>query len=207
MCRTGRNVSTLAVALALGLASTPPTGAQPAAPPPQFHPGGERHGLAGAITAVAAGAIVISDRSGKAVTVKMTPTTRILKPTQGTLADLRSGEAVQVVAEPGQNGSLVARGIEINPMPAANGRGGWVRGGQTSVDGTVAQVSTSMLTVKRPDGSTVAVGITQTTRIGMLATLSPSALTVGTRVMVQGPPNPDGTVTATVVMVADFQRH
>jgi len=49
MRMAGRNVASLAVALGLGLVSTRRVGAQPAAPAPAFHPGGARHGLAGAI--------------------------------------------------------------------------------------------------------------------------------------------------------------
>ncbi len=173
-------------------------------PPPQNQQGGGgRHGLAGAITAVSPGTIVISDRSGKTVTVKMTPTTRILKPTEVTLADVKTGEPVQIFAEPSQGGPLVARAIELNPMPMG---GRPMRGGGQSVDGTVAQIAAGTLTVKRPDGTTVSVGLTQQTRIGTLAPQSPNQLTVGTRVMVQGPTNTDGTVTAMLILVANFQR-
>ena len=133
MRMTGRNITLCLVALGLGLAGTLPAGAQPTTPPPQSQQGGGgRHGLAGAITAVSAGTIMISDRSGKTVTVKMTPTTRILKSTEATLADVKTGEPVQIFAEPSQGGSLVARAIELNPMPMG---GRPMRGGQ-SVDGT-----------------------------------------------------------------------
>lgn len=201
----GRNITLcMVVALGLGLAGALPAGAQPTTPPQNQQGAGGRHGLAGAITAVSPGTIVISDRSGKTVTVKMTPTTRILKPTEVTLADVKPGEPVQIFAEPSQGGGpLVARAIELNPTPMG---GRPMRGGGQSVDGTVVQIAAGTLTVKRPDGTTVSVGLTQQTRIGTLAPQSPNQLTVGTRVMVQGPTNTDGTVTAMLIVVANFQR-
>src|SRR5271155_4869728 len=102
----GWHLPLLTVAIGVGLAGAPLVGAQSAAPPPQGQPGargwvragpprgaahppppppqgqpGEpRHGVTGAITAVSTGTIEITDRDGKAVTVKLTPATRILQP-------------------------------------------------------------------------------------------------------------------------------
>jgi len=64
-----------------------------------------------------------------------------------------------------------------------------------------------MLAVKRSDGSTVSGAVVQMTRIRVLETLSADQLAVGTRVMVQGATNPDGTVTTTLIMGADVQGH
>ena len=203
MRMSGWHLPLLAVAIGAGLVGAPHVGAQSAAPPPQGQPGEPRHGVASAITAVSTGTIEITDRGGKAVTVKLTPATRILQPTAVALADVKVGEPVQISAEHSRAGALVATTIDLNPGPMA-GRGATMQHpGTTEIEGTIAQVGSGTLTVNSADGSTVSVVVVEETRIGTLATVSADHLIVGARVAVEGPTNADGTVTAALILVAE----
>ncbi|HLJ60828.1 MAG TPA: DUF5666 domain-containing protein [bacterium] len=207
------------VALVAGVASltTRSAGAQPAVQPPapqqpntQQPPsaqGTRPHPVIGTITSASDGTITVTGRDGSAVTVTTTATTRILGRANAALTNVKAGDAVHVLADKAQDGSLTATAVE--DVPAAlgvpmRGKGGQTqtRGGRTLVSGTVAEVRGGVLSVTAADGSLTAVTIPQTARIGTLIALTPDRLVTGARVTVLGPRNADGGVTATLIMVA-----
>ena len=86
-----------------------------------------------------------------------------------------------------------------------SGRGGiWQsRSGIMMIGGSVTGLSGSgTLTVTSPNGQKTPVVIPSTARFSRLASMQVSNLTVGTRVLVRGMSNPDGSVTASAVFVA-----
>jgi hypothetical protein len=198
-----RSLTSLVVAIGLGLAGTLHASAQREVPPKPVEP---RHGVAGEITAVSIGAIVVTDRSGEAVTVKVTPATKIFQPTAVALADVKAGEPVQIYAEHSRAGALIATIIDVNPT-SMSGRGETAQHpGTTEIQGTIVQVGSGALTVNSSDGSSVSVQIVDETRIGTLAPVSADHLTVGARVAVEGTTGADGTVTAALILVAEARK-
>jgi len=155
---------------------------------------------------------VVTGRDGQAVTVKTTAATKIIGRTKGTVAQIAVGDAVRVVADEGQDGSLTAAAVEDvaasvgRPM---RGRGGpqQTRNGKTLVSGTVAQVRGGAVSITAADGSATTVAVPETAKIARITALAAGSLAVGARVMVQGTPNQDGSVNALVVMVAGPRPH
>jgi hypothetical protein len=214
----------VSVVLAAGLAclAARPAGAQPAvqqpAPPqpngqqPTSGQGARPHPVIGTITSATVGTITVAGRDGTAVTVKTTATTRIVGRTNAALTNVKAGDGVHVLADKAQDGSLSATAVEDVPAGLGvpmRGRGGQIqtRGGRTLVNGTVAEVRDGTLSVTAGDGSVTAVAVPQTARIGVLVALSPDSLVTGARVMVQGARNADGSVAATLIIVAAQQAH
>ena len=192
-------LGTLVVALALGAA---PAGAQQPAGPTSVE--GSR--VFGTISTTSPGTIVVTGRDGKPVTVKTTAGTKIVGRSQGSVTQIAVGDAVRVVADEAQDGTLTA--TEVQDVPASvglpsHGRGGTrqTQDGKTLVSGTVAQVRAGALSIASPDGGATTVTVPPAARIERITTLPSSSLAVGARVLVQGTPNQDGTVNALVVTV------
>jgi hypothetical protein len=177
-------------------------------PRPQTQPGDRPHGLFGSVASVSDGSFALTDRGGRSVTVHTTGSTRILSRQQATLADIHTGDTVRVVATKAQDGTLTARSVQdvpSGPQTAAQGRGGvWQsRSGTMMIGGNVTGISGSgTLTVTSPNGQKTPVTVPSTARVSRLVSMPVSNLTVGTRVLVRGTPNADGSVTALVVFVA-----
>ncbi|GEM_PF-1854270 len=178
-------------------------GTQPAAP--QGHAG--RRPVAGAITSVSDDTFVVTGRAGTPVTVKTTSATRILSRARATLANVRAGDLVRVVATKAQDGSLTAMAVQDVPTNVGlpmHGKASTAeaRDGRTVLGGTVAQVGAAALSVRAADGSVASVAVPATARIFTITSLPPSGLVAGARVVVQGTPNPDGSMTAGLIVVA-----
>lgn len=209
----------VSVALAAAVASigTRSAGAQPATPPPNVQQPASAQGtrpdpVIGAITSASAGTITVAGRDGAAVTVKTTSTTRIIGRADAALANVKAGDGVHVLADKAQDGSLTATAVQDVPAGLGvpmRGKGGptQTRSGRTLVSGTVAEVRGGTLSVTAADGSLTEVAVPQTARIGTLVVLSPDSLVTGARVLVQGARNSDGSVTATLIMVAAQRAH
>ncbi|HYM70316.1 MAG TPA: DUF5666 domain-containing protein [bacterium] len=210
----------VSVGLAAGVASIgsrsagaqPPAPQQPNAQQPALQRGTHPRPVIGTITSASAGTITVAGRDGTAVMVKTTSTTRVIGRASAALTNVKAGDAVHVLADKTQDGSLTATAVEDVPAGLGvpmHGKGGQsqTRSGRTLVSGTVAEVRSGTLSVSAADGSLTAVAVPQTARIGTLVALSPDNLVTGARVMVQGTRNSDGSVTATLIMVAAQQAH
>lgn len=197
-------LGTLVVALAFAAV---PAGAQQA---PSSQAKASR--VFGTISTASPGAIVVTGRDGKAVTVKTTAGTRIVGRSTGTLAQVAVGDSIRVVADAAPDGTLTATAVQDVPrsvgLPAL-GRGGerQTQNGETLVSGTVAQVRAGAVSIAGADGSATTVAVPQTARIERITTLASNSLAVGARVLVQGTPNQDGSLNALIVMVAGPADH
>lgn len=174
-------------------------------------PAQPRHRLSGAITSVSAGTVVVTGRDGKPVTVRITSDTRIIERAAARLADIHSGDKVRIVARKAQDGSLTAQALVGAPSDLAiDGRSrDGVRempSGRVFVGGSVVSVGDTSLSVAAASGSATIVTIPSTARIQRLATLPASGLSAGMRLLVQGTANPDGSLTASVIIVAGKGR-
>jgi hypothetical protein len=166
-----------------------------------------RHLVRGTITSVAQGAIVVTGRDGKAVTVKTAPTTRIVGRASGTLQDVKAGDRVRVLANKAQDGSLTAERLEDIPASLrlpGGGRGGQreLQSGKVIVAGSVVGLQGNVLSVAGANAAVTAVTIPQGVQVQRLTALPLTSLAQGTRVALQGTDNADGSVTAAFIMVA-----
>jgi hypothetical protein len=195
---------TLVVALAFAVI---PAGAQQSPSSPA-----KASRIFGTISTASPGAIVVTGRDGKAVTVKTSAGTKILGSTTGTFAQIAIGDSIRVVADAAPDGTLTATAVQDVPKTLglpARGRGGerQTPNGKTLVTGTVAQVRGGAVSIAGTDGSATTVAVPQTAKIERIATLASNSLAVGTRVLVQGTPNQDGSLNALIVMVAEPAAH
>jgi hypothetical protein len=177
-------------------------------PRPQTQPGDRPHGLFGSVASVSNGSFALTDRGGRSVTVHTTGSTHIISRQQATLADVHTGDTVRVMAMKAPDGTLTARSVQdvtSGPQVAAQGRGEarQSRSGMMMIAGTVTGTpGAGTLTVTSPNGQQTPVMVPSTARVSRLVSIPISNLTVGTRVMVRGTSNADGSVTAAVVFVA-----
>jgi hypothetical protein len=177
-------------------------------PRPQTQPGDRPHGLFGSIASVSNGNFALTDRGGRSVTVHTTGSTRIISRQQATLADVHTGDAVRIVAMKAPDGTLTARSVQdmtSAPPIATHGRGEahQSQSGMMMIAGTVTGTpGAGTLTVTSPNGQQTPVTVPSGARVSRLVSIPISNLTVGTRVMVRGTSNADGSVTAAVVFVA-----
>lgn len=197
--------------LAVGLVfATVGTNASAQTPQPA-QPAQPRHRLFGAITSVSAGTVVVTGRDGQPVTVHVTSDTRILERAAAHLADIHSGDQVRIVARKTQDGSLTALAVVGTPSDLAmDGRGrGGVRetpSGRVFIGGSVVGVGETSLSVASGSGSATTVAVPSSARIQRLTAFSASGLSTGMHLVVQGTGNPDGSLTASVILVAGKAR-
>lgn len=164
------------------------------------------HRVRGTIASVSADTVVVTGRDGKPVTVKTNSATRIVGRAAGHLADIKSGDTVTVVAKKAQDGSLTA--LTVQDVPSGLQVGGGARAGQRElksgkvmVNGRVVSAQGNTLSIASTDAGATTVTVPEGARIRRVTPLSLSNLTPGAHVAVQGTDNPDGTVTATFIMV------
>jgi len=192
-------LGTIVLALAVGIA---PAGAQQVGAPPAAG-----HRVAGTISSMSAGTMVVTGRDGAPVTVKTVAATKFIGRTSASAAAITPGDAVYVVADKAQDGSLTA--LAVQDVPAATGmpmrgRGGQTatRNGKTLVSGMVAQLRGGALSVSAADGTVTTVALPQSVKVSRLVAVPAATLAAGARVMVMGTSNPDGTMTASLILVA-----
>lgn len=178
---------------------------------PQQSPQGDRpRPLAGSIASLSSNGFVLTTRDGRSVTVRTTSATRVLGRQPATFADIHSGDRVRILATKGANGALTAQAVQDIPAglqlagPAQMRAG--VRQGQNDrvmIAGVVTGNPTAgTLTVDTSTGQNTSVAVPANAQLSRMATVPASNLAAGARVMVQGTPNADGTVTASTVFVA-----
>lgn len=185
-----------------------PVSAQTTQPPQQTT---LRHGLSGTITAVFAGALTVTGRDGKPVTVRVGSDTRIFERVASLLADIKAGDRVQIVARKAQDGSLTALTVLDSPADLARSGGGSsgtreLPSGKVQVRGSVVSVGEASLSVATGSGPATNVAVPSTARIQRLLLLPATSLSSGMRVTVRGTTNPDGSMAASVIIVAATAR-
>lgn len=205
MTRTRRPILislALTAALMLSMAAA---WAQPQPPQPQAPAGNRPRPLVGSIASVSAGGFVLTTRDGRAVTVRTTASTRILGRQPAALTDIHTGDRVRILATKSADGSLTARAVQDIPsalqIPTRD-RGGvrQGRGDTVMIAGTVTGIPTAgTVTVGASGGQSTSVSVPSTARVSRLVSVPISTLAAGARVMVQGTPNADGSVTASLV--------
>jgi hypothetical protein len=181
---------------------------QPPAQGGQWHHGNR---VFGTIQSVAGGSFVVMGRDGKSYTVVTTSGTRVLAAQRGRLSDIKVGDIVHVMATKGQDGSLSAVAVQDLPAGLTLGRGGRSGPRDTNSDrvfvaGSVAGVSGGSLSVTSASGSATTVAVPESARIQRVAVLPVSSLAAGARVSAMGTLNPDGTLSASTVMVMTARR-
>ena len=182
-----------------------------AQPQPQSPPGNRPRPLAGAIASVSDNAFVLTTRDGRSVTVRTTASTRIVGRQPATLADIHAGDRVRILATKAADGRLTAQAVQDVPaalLTTAQKPGGvWrTRGDTVMLGGTVTGNPTAgTLAIDSPNGQSTSVAIPSTARLSRMVPVPRSTLAAGARVVVQGTPNADGSVSASTVFVAGPQ--
>jgi len=198
----------LALIVPLGLAVVEAGAQTPPQPQPPGSPQQHRFsGVGGTVSSASSGSFVVTDRKGNAVTVRVTPTTRLVTSQPATLADIHQGDAVRIVADRAQDGSLTARFVQdiaAVPPTGSQGRDGMRPAGseRVMVAGSVTRVpAAGTLVVTTANGQSASIVVPSTAPVSRLVPAPFTNPAVGARVMVQGTPNPDGSVTASLVFV------
>ncbi len=172
-------------------------------------PGGRGHGARGTITAIDGTTLTVESEDGATVTVTTSDDTRVTEATEGTLADIATGDTVRVMGPEGDDGRVAARAVIEVPArdEAAEGEapeGGPGRG--RGLVGTVASVDGTSLTVTTAAGETVTVTTDDDTEVAVIAALAVADLEVGDEVGVRAVADDDasdGSVAAQGIMVGE----
>jgi len=180
-------------------------------PPAQGGQGHHGNRVFGTIQSVSAGSFVVTGRDGKSYTVTTSAGTRVLAPRRGRLEEIKTGDIVRIMATKGQDGSLTAVAVQDLPAGLHMGRGG--RGGprdtgsdHVMVAGSVVSAGAGSLSVASASGTATTVAVPQSARIERVAVLPVTSLAAGAHVSAMGTLNPDGTLSATTVMVMTARR-
>ena len=196
----------LVAVLAAGVHASAQT--QPPSQGTQQHRGNR---VSGTIQSVSAGSFVVTGRDGKTYTVKTTATTKVVTQTAARLSDIKAGDAVRIMAQKGQDGSLTA--VSVQDVPAGLGWGAPGRGGvresssgRVFVSGSVASVTGTSLSVASTGGAATTVAVPASAKISRMTTVPWTSLVTGARVAANGTFNADGTLSAATIMVITAKR-
>lgn len=206
-----RTIRPFLVSVALVAVVSLVTAAAWAQPQPQSPLGDRSRPLRGSIASVSDTGFVLTTGDGRSVTVRTTASTRIIGRQPATLADVHTGDRVRILASKAADGKLTAKSVQDIPatlQPATPQRGGVRQGRDDTVmiGGTVTgNPSAGTLTVDTSTGQSTSVAVPATAQVSRLVAVPRTALAAGTRVMVQGTANADGSVTASTVFMAGPQ--
>lgn len=93
------------------------TGLPPAAAAPSVATGAPTPDrTTGVVESMDADVVVVRTEPGDSVTVKLQPDTQVLRHVTATRADLRLGQIVTVMGQPGSDGTIVARSVQIGSV-------------------------------------------------------------------------------------------
>ena len=81
---------------------------------------GHQYKLLGTITMAAADHVMLKDRDGKDVTVKVTKDTTVKAKPVITVQEIKAGSRVVITAIEGKDKTLTAKAIEVGTAPAAS---------------------------------------------------------------------------------------
>ena len=82
---------------------------------------GHEHKVMGTVTMAAADRVMLKDKAGKEVTVKVTKATTVKAKSKMKVEEIKAGTRVVVTAVEGKDKSLTAKIIEVGPAPAGTG--------------------------------------------------------------------------------------
>jgi len=85
---------------------------------PSFAHEGHDHKIMGTVTMAAPDHVMLKDKDGKDVTVKVTKETKVRAKTAMKVEDLKAGERVVITATEGKDQSFTAKTIEVGAAPA-----------------------------------------------------------------------------------------
>ena len=143
--------------------------------------------VAGTVTAVGSDTITITLRDGTSQTLKTSAsTTYHLEDGTGTRADVSVGATIVATGEKASDGSLDASSV-------------WVR--LPHVVGTVTSTTSSSVTIKRPDGTTLTIHVDANTtiRVAGVDSAKLSDLKTGMIVVAEGTQRSDGSIDARAI--------
>ena len=86
---------------------------------PSFAHEGHDHKIVGAVTMAAADHVMLKDKDGKDVTVKVTKDTKVRSKAAMKVEDLKAGARVVITATQEKDQSFTAKTIEVGGAPAA----------------------------------------------------------------------------------------
>ncbi len=161
---------------------------------------------AGTLKAVNGTTLTITNRSGQDVTVTTSSSTTIVKVESGTVGDITPGQVIGVHGTSSGQNAITADDIAIIPsqkvpdlgqLPPGVGRLGQRLG---LAFGTVKGVSGNTITVQEPDGTSITVTTSSTTKVQKAVTVQPKDLTVGQPVAATGTAGSNGSIAAKYVV-------
>jgi hypothetical protein len=164
-------------------------------------------GAEGMITSVGRTSVVIATQSGDHIRVTATPATHIVSRRPARLADVVAGQFVGVTAKKEAEGILTAVAITIFP-PLLRGK---IREGQWPMETgdimtnavitrDVARVSGHMLYLAYKDG-TAMITVPSGTTVRRMTLIALGDLKAGMHATARGTRNPDGSITASFILV------
>lgn len=165
----------------------------------------------GTIQSISAGSFVVAGRDGDTYTVKTTAATKVLTPAAARLGDIKAGDTVQLVATKAQDGSLTAAAVQDIPAGlglAAGGRGGVreTKSGRVFVAGSVVSLNGTSLSVASANGEATTVAVPASAKISRMTALPLTSLAAGAHVAATGRLNPDGSLSASTIVVVTPTR-
>ncbi len=216
--RVGIVVTAIAAAL-LGACSGIGGGGSPSSSKPATPGPGERGTVvAGSITQLSSGKVVVNEQPGTA-TVAYDDSTMVLQSGTGTAADVAAGTCVTANGQRDSAGAITASAVQVmlnmngqcsllqqpanaSPRPFPSGSPGQGRGpggagaNNAFVRGKVTAVNGSTITVQQAANDNVTVTVPSTARITKIQAASASRLTVGLCVQANGQRDSSGTLKA-----------
>jgi hypothetical protein len=196
--------------------------------------GTRRGGTFGTLKSIDGPNLTIETGNGNTMVATTSSSTRFTKTVPGAFSDIKVGDRVIAMGAPNGTDAITAERITDNgtmsgalgepgrgpgqgrrfngsapPPSGSNGQNGGTRpdaGGFAG--GTVKSISGTTLTLTGPNNQAMTVSTTPTTAVSVLKQVSVGDLTVGQPVVVRGPTNSDGTITANTVQegAAGFMR-
>ena len=177
--------------------TTTPTPSPPTSTPPTSTPRRPR-ATSGTLTKIDDKTLTLTTPQGP-VTVDVTSDTTVQKITAGKLADLEEGQSLTVIGTQDTNGN-VTTSIIIRPQgqgtPPTPPAGATRRG----VSGTLTKIAGNSLTLTTAQGP-VTVNVSPNVTLRWITTGMPSDLREGQSLIVLGPQDANGNITATVIII------
>jgi Cu/Ag efflux protein CusF len=167
---------------------------------------GHGNRVGGTIQSVDAAGFTVAARNGNTTVVKTTAATKIFTSRKATFEEIRQGDSVRVIAKQASDGSLSAIAVQSAPGNMQNQKGGRRSGrsGNIMISGIAGRPTGTgtgrTLMVTYPGGNAT-VNVPQDARIARVEALPAGGLKTGMHVFVNGNSNPDGSITASTIMV------
>jgi len=175
--------------------------------------------VVGTIQSVAGDSFVVAARDGKTYTVRAAANTKVFTQAPARLSDIKTGDAVRILASKEQDGSLTAVAVQDVPAGLALGGRGGAAGGQRAgsngngansnrifVAGSVVSLNGTSMSVASRDGTSTTVAIPASARISRMHGVPWTSLAAGARISALGTLNSDGSFSATTIMVMTRTR-